>query len=79
MAYVGMVCNACPEWLWPDERPTLMQARYLAGLDSLEDFAPLLRRPAGQVGMDRADRWIGLSDGGAGLEDGLRENFHVWK
>jgi hypothetical protein len=75
MAYVGMVCNACPEWLWPDERPTPMQARYLAGLDSLEDFAPLLRRPAGQVGMDRADRWIGLSDGGAGLEDRLRENF----
>ena len=25
--------------------------------------------------MDRADRWIGLSDGGAGLEDRLRENF----
>ena len=51
MAYVGMVCNACPEWLWPDERPTPMQARYLAGWDSLEDFAPLLRRPAGQVGI----------------------------
>ena len=25
--------------------------------------------------MDRADRWIGLSDGGNGLEDRLRENF----
>ena len=25
--------------------------------------------------MDRADRWIGLSDGGSGLEDRLRENF----
>ena len=32
-------------------------------------------RPAGRVGMDRADRWIGLSDGGSGLEDRLRENF----
>jgi len=25
--------------------------------------------------MDRADRWIGLSDGGNGLEDRIRENF----
>ena len=75
MAYVGMVCNPCPEWPWPDERPAPMQARYRAGLSCLEDFAPLLRSPAGQVGMDRADRWIGLSDGGSGLEDRLRENF----
>ena len=35
----------------------------------------MLRAPAGHVGMDRADRWIGLSDGGNGLEDRLRENF----
>ena len=35
----------------------------------------MLRTPAGHVGMDRADRWIGLSDGGNGLEDRLRENF----
>jgi hypothetical protein len=75
MAYVGMVCNPCPEWPWPDEKAGPMRARYLSGLDSLEDFAPLLRRPAGAVGMDRADRWIGLSDGGAGLEGRLRENF----
>ena len=75
MAYVGMVCNPCPEWPWPDEKPDPMQARYLSGLYPLEDFAPLLRAPAGRVGMDRADRWIGLSDGGNGLEDRLRENF----
>ena len=75
MAYVGMVCNPSPEWLWPDEKPRPMQARYLAGLYPLEEFAPLLRTPAGHVGMDRADRWIGLSDGGDGLEDRLRENF----
>jgi hypothetical protein len=75
MAYVGMVCNPCPEWPWPDERPGPMQARYLSGLYPLEDFAPLLRTPAGRVGMGRADRWIGLSDGGNGLEDRLRENF----
>jgi hypothetical protein len=75
MAYVGMVCNPCPDWPWPDENPGPMPARYLSGLDPLEDFAPLLRAPAGHVGMDRADRWIGLSDGGNGLEDRLRENF----
>ena len=75
MAYVGMVCNPSPEWPWPDEKPQPMQARYLSGLYPLEEFAPLLRTPAGHVGMDRADRWIGLSDGGNGLEDRLRENF----
>ena len=75
MAYVGMVCNPSPEWPWPAEKPLPMQARYLSGLYPLEQFAPLLRAPAGAVGMDRADRWIGLSDGGNGLEDRLRENF----
>src|SRR6185437_11293927 len=75
MAYVGMVCNPTPEWPWPDERPRPMQARYLSGMYPLAEIAPLLRKPAGAVGMDRADRWIGLSDGGAGLEDRLKENF----
>ena len=75
MAYVGMVCNPTPEWPWPDEKRAPMQARYLAGMYPLEKFAPLLRTPAGHVGMDRADRWIGLTDGGNGLEDRLRENF----
>jgi hypothetical protein len=75
MAYVGMVCNPSPEWPWPDEKPLPMQARYRAGLYPLVDFAPLLRQPAGQVGMDRADRWLGLTDGGNGLEDRLTENF----
>ena len=75
MAYVGMVCNPGPEWPWPDEKPAPMRARYLSGLSPLEAFAPLLRSPAGAVGMDRADRRIGLSDGGSGLEDRLRENF----
>ncbi len=75
MAYVGMVCNPGPEWPWPDEEPRPMRSRYLSGLYPLEDFAPLVRTPAGHVGMDRADRWIGLSDGGSGLEDRLRENF----
>src|SRR3954453_16016032 len=52
-----------------------MRARYLAGLYPLERFGPLLRAPAGHVGMDGADRWIGLCDGGNGLEGRIRENF----
>jgi hypothetical protein len=75
MAYVGMVCNPRPEWPWPDEKPGPMQARYLAGLYPLVEIGPLLRQPAGQVGMDQADLWLGLSDGGNGLEDRLEENF----
>jgi hypothetical protein len=75
MAYVGMVCNPSPDWLWPDEKPTPMQVRYRSGLYPLEEFTPLLRHPAGAVGMDRADRWIGITDGGNGLEERLRENF----
>lgn len=75
MAYVGMVCNPCPGWPWPDEKPRPMRSRYLPGLYPLEDFAPLVRTPAGHVGVDRADRWIGPSDGGGGLGDRLREDF----
>ena len=75
MAYVGMVCNPWPEWPWPDEKRQPMQARYLAGLYPLAALGPLLRRPAGKVGMDQADCWLGLTDGGNGLEDRLAENF----
>jgi hypothetical protein len=75
MAYVGMVCNPAPEWPWPDEKSRPMRSRYLSGLYPLEEFVTLLRPLAGRVGMDLADRWIGLTDGGAGLEERLRENF----
>src|SRR5260370_27749692 len=52
-----------------------MQARYLSGLYDLDALGLLLRRQAGQVGMARAQQWIGLSDGGNGLENFLRKNF----
>lgn len=55
------------------------QARYLSGLTGgLAALGEPLRRQAAQVGeagMARADRWIALSDGGAGIEDFLRTNF----
>jgi hypothetical protein len=75
MAQVGMVCNPAPEWPWPDEKCLPMQTRYIAGLYPLEQVGPLLRKQAGQVGMDTADLWLGLTDGGSGLESRLEENF----
>jgi hypothetical protein len=88
MPYVAMVFNPIPEPPGPEGRARLLpaaarpsgvaarqQARYLAGLSSLEQLGLVLRRQAAQVGMERADLWIGLTDGGSGLEEFLRANF----
>ncbi len=79
MAYVGMIFNPLPD---PERvfeglpKPgEAMRARYVSGLYPLAEMGPLLRRQGAQVGLDRADVWVALSDGGAGLEDFLRENF----
>jgi hypothetical protein len=76
MVNVGMVYN--PEEFDPksprDAQP-IEQARYLGGLIDLETLGAQLRRQAGQVGMDRADHWIGLSDGGQGLETFFEVHF----
>ncbi len=53
-----------------------MRARYLAGLYALEELGLQLRRQAAQVGMEAAQQWIALSDGGSGLEDFQRQNFN---
>ncbi len=76
MAAVGMVYNPVPED--PDRRRGRMprfQARYVAGLGGQASLAEPMRRQAAQVGMDRAERWIAISDAGAGVEDLLRMNF----
>jgi len=77
MAWVGKVFapkpQAKPE---PADRRTVEgHARYLAGLMSLDELAEPLRRQAAQVGMDRAERWVALSDCGSGVDDFLRVNF----
>ncbi len=79
MAYVGMVFNPLPD---PErvfeglpQPGAAMRARYISGLYPLAEMGPLLRRQGAQVGLDRADTWVALSDGGAGLEDFVRENF----
>ena len=79
MAYVGMIYNPVPEertrWADPGGRRPDWQARYVAQVQPLAALSEPLRRQGGQVGMDRAERWLALSDGGSGLEDFLRENF----
>lgn len=79
MPYVAMVFNPVPGLpAGHPHRPPAgasMQARYLSGLYTLEELGLLLRRQAGQVGIRHAEQWIGLSDGGNGLEQFLRGNF----
>jgi hypothetical protein len=79
MANVLALYNPVPEerdrWAEPTGRRPAWQARYLASLQPLVDLGPAARRQAAQVGMERVERWIALSDGGSGLEDFLRENF----
>jgi hypothetical protein len=79
MPYVSMVYNAVPEL--PKDHPhrapakAEQQARYLAGLYNLDELGLQLRRQAAQVGMEQAGLWIGLTDGGNGLEEFIRKNF----
>jgi len=79
MPYVAMVYNPVPELPTgcPYQPPpkASMQARYLSGLYDLDELGLQLRKQAGQVGMDQAEVWIGLSDGGNGLEEFMRRNF----
>ncbi|HWD40643.1 MAG TPA: ISKra4 family transposase [Fimbriimonas sp.] len=81
MAAVGMIYNPVPDdpaqWSWRRAQggAPRFQARYVAGLDGQASLAEPLRKQAAQVGMDQAQRWIALSDGGSGLEDLLQENF----
>lgn len=79
MATVAMVYNPVPDsrrrWAKPTGERPRWEARYVAALEGPAALAEPLRRQAAQVGMDRAQRWIALSDGGAGLEDWLRVNF----
>ena len=79
MVTVAMVYNPVPEsqdrWADPEGRVPRFDVRYLSGLDGIATLGEPLRRQAAQVGMDRAERWIAISDGGAGLEDWLETNF----
>jgi len=79
MAAVGMIYNPIPEersrWANPKGRRPPWQARYLCGLQPLAELGESMRRQGGQVGMDRADIWVAISDGGSGLEAFFQQNF----
>jgi hypothetical protein len=83
MAWVGKVFAPKPEAQAERTRDddairrpaATRHARYLAGLMGLDELGEPLRRQAAQVGMDRAQQWVALSDCGAGIDDFLRVNF----
>lgn len=77
MPYVGMIYFPTPQSPTgePVPRGQHGRARYLAGLMSLEELGPMLRCQGARVGMNEAQRWIALSDGGAGLDAFLDVNF----
>jgi hypothetical protein len=76
MVTVGMIYNPQPR---PADGEALSMpcdgVRYLAGLYDLDELGAQLRRQGAQVGMDGAEVWIALSDGGNGLEPFLDRNF----
>ena len=51
------------------------RARYQAGLMGLEELGARLRRQAAQVGMDRAEQQVALTDGGNGLDAFMEVHF----
>lgn len=80
MANVAMIYNPVPEdpAQWADPavgREPTWQARYLASLEPMAELGPLLQQQGVAVGIERAERWIALSDGGSGLEGMLRTQF----
>ncbi len=80
MAYVASVFNPPqPKDLvepMPSAKRQALQARYLSGLYPLHEMGPLMRRLADRVGMEQAEVWIALTDGGSGLEEFMQKNFN---
>jgi hypothetical protein len=70
MVTVGMIFN--PQARHPDEdalSKPCAGVRYFAGFYDLDELGTQMRRQAGAVGMNDADQWLALTDGGAGLEN----------
>jgi hypothetical protein len=77
MAYVGGIYNPPPpEWLRPSGPAPPLPACYVSGLYTLAPMGPLLRYQATAVGMEQAEVWVALSDGGNGLESLLQNHFN---
>lgn len=68
MAWVGELFNPRPERPETASQVHPPAARYQAGLMDLDELGERMRRQAAQIGMDRAEQWVALTDGGAGLD-----------
>ena len=76
MVTVAMIYNPQPRR--PDEEALSKPCdgvRYFTGFYDLDALGLQMRRQAGQVGMNDAEQWIALTDGGAGLEHFLDVHF----
>ena len=71
MVWVGKVFNPRVE----AAHAATSQARYQAGLMSLDELGARLRHQAAQVGIDQARRWVALTDVGNGLDDFMAVHF----
>jgi hypothetical protein len=80
MAYVGSIFNPpraeTVAQAVPNPKREALQARYLSGLYALAEMGPLMRQVATRVGMEQAEVWVALTDGGSGLEAFVQQNFN---
>jgi hypothetical protein len=80
MANVAVLYNPVPpdptRWASPAVGPEpTWQARYVASLERMAVVGAALRQQSVAVGIEQAERWIALSDGGKGLEECVRTHF----
>jgi hypothetical protein len=76
MVYVGMIYNPQPRSAADEALSKPCDgARYLAGLYGLDELGLQMRWQGARVGMDAAEVWIALTDGGNGLEGFIDVNF----
>jgi hypothetical protein len=76
MVWVGMIYNPQPRQQDEEALSKPCQGvRYLAGLYTLEELGLQMRRQGAQVGMQEAEVWIALTDGGNGLENFIDVHF----
>ena len=80
MANVAVIYNPVPDdqerWAPPATgREPVWQARYVASLAPWAELGATIWQQGVAVGIERAERWIALSDGGSGLEEFLHLNF----
>lgn len=69
MAWAGVIFN--PDLAARKRQPRQWDSRYVAGLVDLPEIGQQLRRECQSLRIDRADRVVALTDGGAGLQDCL--------